>query len=156
MYSCIFVSIRILVHTYMCFYLYFRIYVQSIRIVVYMHLAAGFECIHLISFHFSVIWVLFGTVFCAMLTGSMTTVLQVSLMGREISLSGTQVAVLKCGEEYHYAMKKQAVPVVYDNVSDMLRAVKQKKVAAMLLDVFDVIIKNCLQTTFENLLKVFN
>ena len=85
---------------------------------------------------FSVVWVLFGTVFCAMLTGSMTTVLQVSLMGSEVSLTGTEVAVLKGGEEYKYAVMKQAIPRPFDNVSSLLDAIRENKVTAALLDVY--------------------
>ena len=49
---------------------------------------------------------------------------------------GTQVAVLKGGEEHKYAIMKQAIPMPFDNITDILNAVKEKKVTAALLDVY--------------------
>lgn len=40
------------------------------------------------------------------------------------------------GEEYKYAMKKQAVPVVFDNIDAIMEAVRTKTVAAALIDVY--------------------
>ena len=44
--------------------------------------------------------------------------------------------MLKGGEEYKYALKRQAIPVVFNNMSHMLQAVRDRKVVSALLDVY--------------------
>ena len=49
-------------------------------------------------------------------------------MGSDVTMTGTEIAVIEGGEEYKYAVKKQAIPRIFDNVSHILTAVQEKKV----------------------------
>ena len=85
---------------------------------------------------FSLLWVLIGVAFCALFTSTITTMLTLSLINKHVSLPGMEIAVLKGSEEYKYALKKQALPLVFDNIEAIAEAIVQKKVSAALLDAY--------------------
>ena len=62
---------------------------------------------------------------------SIVYLLQLSLMSGNVPLSGTEVAVVRGSQEHKYALKKQAIPVVFDNTSQLLQSIQEKQVTKM-------------------------
>lgn len=85
---------------------------------------------------FSVFWVIAGVSFCGIFISALTMDLVASLTPKTYELSGINVGVLRSSEEYKYVNKKQGTPFEYDNIPDMVQALRDNTIEYVLIDVF--------------------